>query len=443
MSGAEVITRQDKHVATTLDLLSAVLAGYPGSDFAVRLWDGTIWEQPGTSEHRFTIVLNHPTALRRMFFPPTERKLGEAYMFGDFEIEGNMYEAIYLARYLWEGWTWKDTLRFAPKLLRLPARGSGANEQIASVRGAKHSVDRDKQAIQYHYDVSNEFYQLWLDEKMVYSCAYFADVNESIDAAQSRKLDYICRKLRLQPGERLLDIGCGWGALIMHAAEHYGVEALGITLSEKQLALATERIQAAGLADRCRVELLDYRNVDESKPFDKLVSIGMVEHVGRENLPIYFEKAYRLLKPGGVFLNHGITLLAAPFEALYEAKDSFVQQYVFPDGDSQPIAHVLEVAGAANFETRDVESLREHYALTLKHWLRRYEAHEDTILDMLGPTGYRQWRIYLAGARWVFESGYNSIHQALLYKARDGVTAHGDLPLTRDDWYAVGAYNGD
>ena len=433
------ITFQDRFVPRTLDLLGGVFAGYPGRDFAVRLWDGAIWEPAGASEHRFTIVLNHPAALRRMFFPPTERRLGEAYMFGDFEIEGNMYEAIDLARYLWENWTWRDTLRFAPQLLRLPRRSPGENEQIAHISGQKHSVNRDKQAIQYHYDVSNEFYQLWLDERMVYSCAYFTDPAENIDSAQRRKLDYICRKLRLRPGERLLDIGCGWGALIMHAAQHYGVDALGITLSEKQLALAKERIAAAGLADRCRVQLLDYRNVDESQPFDKLVSIGMVEHVGRENLGIYFEKAYRLLKPGGVFLNHGITLLNAPFEALYEAKDSFVQQYVFPDGDSQPIAYVLDVAAKAKFECRDVESLREHYALTLKKWLERYEAQEQTILDMLGATGYRQWRIYLAGARWVFESGYNSIHQALLYKSLDGKTAHGYLPLNRDDWYERGA----
>ena len=432
------ISVQDRYVEPTLDLLQGVFAGYPGRDFAVRLWDGTVWSPQGAAEHRFTIVLNHPAALRKMFFPPTERRLGEAYMFGDFEIEGELYEAIYLARYLWESWSWKDTLRFAPKLLRMPTRSGMSNEQIARVSGQKHSVNRDKQAIQYHYDVSNEFYQLWLDEKMVYSCAYFADPDESIDTAQSRKLDYICRKLRLQPGERLLDIGCGWGALIIHAAQHYGVEALGVTLSEKQLALANERIAAAGLADRCRAELQDYRHVDESQPFDKIVSVGMVEHVGRENLGIYFEKAYRLLKPGGVFLNHGITLLSAPFESLYEAKDSFVQQYVFPDGDSQPIQYVLDVAAKANFEARDVESLREHYALTLKNWLQRYEAHTDTILDMMGPQGYRQWRIYLAGARWVFESGYNSIHQALLYKSLDGRTAHGYLPLTRDDWYQDG-----
>ncbi len=434
MDQARVMTR-DSHVTNTLNLLSAVFADYPGRDFAIRLWDGTIWELRGSSEHRFTIALNGPSALRRMFFPPTERKLGEAYMFGDFEIEGELYAAIDLARFLWEGWSLSDTLRFAPKLLRLPSRDPGSNNQIAHLSGAKHSVNRDMQAIQYHYDVSNEFYQLWLDEKMVYSCAYFEDPDESIDAAQARKLDYICRKLRLRPGERLLDIGCGWGALIMHAAEHYGVDALGITLAEKQLALANERIEAAGLSGRCRAQLLDYRNVDESQPFDKIVSVGMVEHVGRENLGLYFDKAYRLLQPGGVFLNHGITLFQAPKVAQYEAKDSFVQQYIFPDGDSQHIAYVLDVAAKAGFEVRDVESLREHYALTLKHWLRRYEAQEDTILDMLGPVGYRRWRIYLAGARWTFESGYNSIHQALLYKSRDGKGATGDLPLNRDDWY--------
>ena len=248
MANASLMT-QDKQVANTLDLLGAVFADYPGRDFAIRLWEGTIWEPAGASYHHFTIVLNGPSALRRMFLPPTERKLGEAYMFGDFEIEGELYAAIDLARYLWEGWSLKDTLRFAPKLLRLPARDPGGNDQIASLSGERHSVNRDMQAIQYHYDVSNEFYQLWLDKKMVYSCAYFKDPEESIDVAQSRKLDYICRKLRLEPGDRLLDIGCGWGALIMHAALHYGVEALGITLSEKQLALANERIEAAGLED--------------------------------------------------------------------------------------------------------------------------------------------------------------------------------------------------
>ncbi|MCY4146039.1 MAG: cyclopropane-fatty-acyl-phospholipid synthase [Chloroflexi bacterium] len=435
MEGATLGTR-DSHVLNTLNLLSAVFADYPGRDFAVRLWDGTLWEPSGTTMHRFTIALNGPSALRRMFFPPTERKLGEAYMLGDFEIEGELYAAFDLARYLWEGWSLRDTLRFAPKLLRLPARDPVNNDQAARLAGSLHSVDRDKAAIQYHYDVSNEFYQLWLDEQMVYSCAYFKNPAEAIDAAQRRKLDYICKKLRLKPGERLLDIGCGWGALIMHAAQQYGVDALGITLSEKQLALANERIEAAGLAGQCRAELLDYRNVDESRPFDKIVSIGMVEHVGRGNLPIYFAKAFRCLKPGGVFLNHGITLFRAPRVPLYQAKDSFVQQYIFPDGDSQHIAYVLDVAAQAGFEVRDVESLREHYALTLKNWLARFEAHANAIRDMLGDIGYRRWRIYLAGARWAFESGYNSIHQALLYKSVDGKGASAHLPLNRDDWYA-------
>ena len=428
--------KQDSYAGQTLDLLRAVFANYSAGDFAFRLWEGTVWQPAADQPPRYTIVLNHPSALRRMFFPPTERRLGEAYMFGDFEIEGRLYEALNLARYLWETWTWRDTLRFAPRLLRLPSRRSDSNEQIARLSGERHSINRDKQAIQYHYDVSNEFYQLWLDQRMVYSCAYFADPNESIDEAQSRKLDYICKKLRLKPGERLLDIGCGWGALIIHAAKHYGVDALGITLSEKQLALADERIAAAGLSEKCRVELLDYRKVDESQPFDKIVSIGMVEHVGRENLGIYFEKAYRLLRPGGVFLNHGITLLNAPFEEDGgSVKDSFVQQYIFPDGDSQPIAYILDIAAKARFEVRDLESLREHYALTLKCWLERYEAHKQTILEMMGPIGYRQWRIYLAGARWAFEAGLNSVFQALLYKSVDGRAAANDLPLNRDDWY--------
>ena len=387
MERAMDITR-DRHVTDTLDLLTAVFADYPGRDFAIRLWEGSLWRPQNATSPRFTIVLNGPSALRRMFFPPTERKLGEAYMFGDFEIEGELYAAIDLARYLWEGWSLSDTLRFAPRLLRLPSRDPGGNNEIAHLSGAKHSVKRDMQAIQYHYDVSNEFYQLWLDEKMVYSCAYFKDPEESIDAAQRRKLDYICRKLRLEPGDRLLDIGCGWGALIMHAAKHYGVEARGITLSEKQLALANgAHPEAADLSDRCQAELLDYRNVDESQPFDKIVSVGMVEHVGRENLGVYFEKAYRLLRHGGVFLNHGITLFQAPYLPNYQAKDSFVQQYIFPDGDSQHIAYVLDVAAKGPASRRAMSrGLREHYALTLKNWLARYEARKEKDSGHAGPS---------------------------------------------------------
>jgi cyclopropane-fatty-acyl-phospholipid synthase len=211
--------------------------------------------------------------------------------------------------------------------------------------------------VSYHYDRSNDFYALWLDRRMVYSCAYFGDEQMDLERAQERKLDYCCRKLRLQPGERLLDIGCEWGALVLHAVQHYAVEALGITLSAAQVEYANDRIREAGLQARCRVELLDYREVEADHPFDKVVSVGMVEHIGRANLTAYFDQARRLLMPGGVFLNHGI---ATPVShaALTPKHRSFVGTYVFPDGELVPIHEMLHTAEAVGFETRDVESLR-------------------------------------------------------------------------------------
>jgi cyclopropane-fatty-acyl-phospholipid synthase len=429
------VKTHNSDVARTLDILQSVLAGYPSRNFAIRLWDGTIWQQEAGQPRQFTIVLNHSAALRRMFFPPTERRLGEAYIFGDFDIEGDLLEAFNVGRYLLEQWHWLDTLRYAPQLLRLPMNGSSSNSYQAHLSGSQHSLARDQQAIQYHYDVSNDFYQLWLDKQMVYSCAYFTSPDDDIDKAQTNKLDYICRKLRLQPGERLLDIGCGWGAMIIHAAKHYGVNALGVTLSQKQYDYARKRIADEGLESQCQVELIDYRTVDESQPFDKIVSVGMVEHVGRDQLSTYFEKAYRLLRPGGVFLNHGITVVESHDPFFMRARDSFLQQYIFPDGDLQSIGFILEAASRARFEIRDVEDLREHYALTLKCWYERLEAHKQTVLNMMDKMGYRLWRIYLMWARWSFEYGNNGVHQTLLYKMNDGGRTGHDLPLTRTDWY--------
>lgn len=426
---------QDIYVSTTLELLQAILADYPVRDFAIRLWDGTIWQQEAGQPRYFTLVLNHSTALRRMFLPPTERRLGEAYIFGDFDLEGDLVKAMNFARYLWETWRWTDTLRYGVRLLRLPEyKPAIGDERSAHLSGHRHTLERDEQAIRYHYDVSNDFYQLWLDKNMVYSCAYFTSADEDIDTAQERKLDYVCRKLRLKPGERLLDIGCGWGALLIHAAKHYGVHATGITLSEKQIDYARQRIAAEGLSEQCQVELLDYRAVDEAQGFDKIVSVGMVEHVGRKNLLVYFEQAYRLLRPGGVFLNHGITASRQSFTRLNASRNSFAQQYVFPDGDLQPLDYLLTEARKARFEIRDVENLREHYALTLKNWFERYEAQKQEVLKILGTVGYRQWRIYLAAARWMFEYGLAGLHQVLLYKPGEDVTRT-NLPLTRDDWY--------
>jgi len=357
--------------------------------------------------------------------------LGEAFIFDDFDIHGDLEASFGLADFLLDrNWRFSEKLRLARKLLRLPIRhptekGRGA----ATLQGRKHSRKRDSQAIRYHYNVSNDFYRLWLDERMVYSCALFHQPDENLDDVQYRKLDYICRKLRLKPGEKLLDIGCGWGGLIIHAAEKYGVDALGVTLSRPQADFANDHIHAAGLGDRCRVEVCDYRDIPTQGRFDKMVSVGMFEHVGEARLPDYFGKAYQLLNSGGVFLNHGIT------QSIHMEQDnrtSFINKYVFPDGELVPISASLHVAEEAGFEVRDVENLREHYALTLRQWVKRLEAQKEQAIALTCPVTYRIWRIYMAGSAHGFETGRLGLHQTLLVKS--GRKASG-LPLTRCDWY--------
>jgi cyclopropane-fatty-acyl-phospholipid synthase len=292
--------------------------------------------------------------------------------------------------------------------------------------------------VRHHYDVGNDFYALWLDERMVYSCAYFRTGTEPLDVAQRDKLDHICRKLRLLPGERLLDIGCGWGALVMHAARHYGVDALGITLSERQASLANERIAAAGLADRCRVVVRDYRALRDAAPFDKVASVGMVEHVGAARLARYFAEAFRLTRPGGLFLNHGI--VARPVSRLRRwvgrvlwGEGKFIDHYVFPDGELLPLDSVIRAAERAGFETRDVENLREHYVLTLRHWVARLERARERAVELAGAELYRVWRLYMAASARGFASGRIGLAQTLLARPHDGGRV--DLPLTRADLY--------
>ncbi|KAI0567034.1 cyclopropane-fatty-acyl-phospholipid synthase [Gracilaria domingensis] len=421
------------YVQQTLTFLDSIFANYPPTDFSFRLWDGTIWQKPNADSARFTVVLNHPAALRRMFLPPSDTRMARAYTLGDFDIEGEAIRALSLGQHLWQTWGWRDLFYNAIQLVRLPSDSSTGDKHEAQLTGTVHSEDRDKKAIQFHYDVSNDFYKMWLDSRMVYSCGYFNSVTDNIDTAQFNKLDMICRKLRLKEGERLLDIGCGWGGLVIHAVQNYGVYAVGVTLSDKQVELARERVKQAGIADRCKIEMLDYRNVDESEPFDKIVSVGMIEHVGRQMLQTYFEKCYRLLRTGGVFLNHGITLLNDVFKSEREMKRGFFCKYIFPDGDIQPFLFVLERAAAAGWEIRDVESLREHYALTLNRWHTRLEQHEKEAVELMGSESYRLWKLYLLSAGWGFASGLHTIYQTLLYKTTDDVAPQ--LPLTRSDWY--------
>ena len=360
--------------------------------------------------------------------------MGEAYIYDDFDILGDIEAAFDLADYLLTHERGAgESFDLSARLEKLPESDSPRGDlRLVEFGGKVHTKDRDRQVISYHYDMPAEFYALWLDERMMYSCAYFSKPDEGLDSAQERKLDYICRKLRLRPGERLLDIGCGFAGLIMHAVAHYGVHAVGITLSVRQAEVARQRLREAAMNDRCRVEVSDYRDIDHELQYDKIVSVGMFEHVGEAHLPEYFSRAWDLLRPGGVFLNHGIS-----YSATYRRRGpSFTDRYVFPDGEPVPISTSLRAAELSGFELRDVESLREHYALTLHHWVQRLEAHREEACRIADDTTYRIWRLYMAGSAHGFRSGRLNVYQTLLAKP---VRGHSGLPLTRADWYPVQA----
>jgi cyclopropane-fatty-acyl-phospholipid synthase len=431
------------------DVLTALLGEPRERSFDVKFWDGSV-DRGNRAPPPFTLVLNRPAALRRMLLPPNELSLVEAYLSGDVEIDGSMEAASNLTDVIGNRLhSPAKVARLVALLLRLPGK---ADDDLADARfperarklGPRHTPVRDAAAVQFHYDVGNEFYQMWLDKRLVYSCAYFESPTATLDEAQEAKLDLICRKLRLKPGERLLDIGCGWGGLIMHAAEHYGVDATGITLSENQATLAKERIEQAGLSDRCRVAIRDYRTLTESDGYDKISSVGMIEHVGLTHLPVYFQSAYRALKAGGLFLNHGIVSLreARPkslgkkiFAKFWKA-DAFIDTYVFPDGKLTATADVVAAAEASGFEVRDMESLREHYAMTLRHWVTSLEEKSRDATALVGQHTFRVWRLYMAASANAFATAGINIIQTLL--AKPDAQGHSNIPLTREDLYADG-----
>ena len=347
----------------------------------------------------------------------TLASLAEAYVQGRIDVEGEFLEAVPLAE------------RIAN------AAGPSTAQRVARML-LKHSASQDRTAIGYHYDVGNDFYRLWLDERMVYSCAYFRTGQESIDEAQCAKLDHICRKLRLRAGERMLDVGCGWGGLISHAARHYGVDAVGITLSQKQYDLAREWIASEQLGDRARVLLLDYRELQErfgADAFDKVTSVGMFEHVGLANLRQYFSSVSGVLRDRGLFLNHGITSADLDGRPIGSGVGDFVHKYVFPHGELPHLHVATREMSRAGFEIVDVESLRTHYAKTLEHWSRRLDSHLSEAAQVVADRTLRIWRAYLAGSAYGFAQGWMSVYQLLASRqARPGTS---DVPLTREYMY--------
>jgi cyclopropane-fatty-acyl-phospholipid synthase len=365
----------------------------------IKFWDGEVFDF--VPAPRVTIALNSKRLLR-LFLTGDMAGLGRAYVEGEIDVDGRLQEVFHI------GITLADRLGRSRLLQPL--------SRVLALRRGRHSTARDAAAVRYHYDVSNAFYRLWLDRNMIYSCAYFETGDEDLDTAQEQKLDHLCRKLRLQPGERLLDIGCGWGGLLYWAASRYGVRGVGITLSDQQFAYARERIAAEGLAPCIEIRWQDYREVPGEAEFDKIVSVGMYEHVGIANLPIYFATIARLLRPGGLALNHGITAADRDGRVQGPPGGEFIDRLVFPGGEVPHVSRVLYEIAGAGLEILDVEDLRPHYPPTLLHWVRRLEAKRERAIAAAGGERYRIWRMYMTGMAHAFDRGWLSVCQVLAQK---------------------------
>jgi cyclopropane-fatty-acyl-phospholipid synthase len=408
-------------------LLEAIFGDAFRRDFAVRLWDGTTL--PSTSDRTdFTLLVNTPGALRSAFTPPLDRSAGATFVAGGLDVTGDLTAAIARLNAANVSRTTLQKARIALMLLRLP-RDPRPAPLGAALHGRLHSRKRDRAAISYHYDHPVDFYRTFLDRDLVYSCAYFDDGVTSLEGAQQAKLGYVLDKLRLEPGMSFLDIGCGWGSLVIAAARR-GAQALGITLSSVQHEEANRRIAALGLSDRARVEFRDYRDLT-GLTFDRIASIGMVEHVGRTRLPVYFAAAIAALRPGGLFLNHGIAEQSPGRKA---PPNPFIERYVFPDGDLVAAGDSLAIAERSGFEIRDVENLREHYARTLRAWVANIERNRDAAVAAAGEAAYRVWRLYMAASAVSFDAALIGVYQSLL--ARPDVAGQVAMPQTRRDLYS-------
>lgn len=418
----------------------------------VRAWDGSEAGPSGVP----TLVLRDRRALHRIMWRPGELGLARAWVAGEIDVEGDLYEALDLmGRLMWHGPARRERssqgrlrtgLRRTRAALPTLRRARVAAELVSlagvvvppepppeegrSRSGRLHSLRRDRAAISHHYDVGNDFYSRVLGPSMVYSCAYWASPGTHLEAAQRAKLTLVCRKLRLRPGQRLLDVGCGWGAMVMHAVEHYGVEAVGVTLSEEQAALARKRVAEAGLTGRVEIRVCDYREVSDG-PFDAISSIGMAEHVGATRFREYATVLRELLVPGGLLLNHQIARRPSDGRGRYRT-DEFIDRYVFPDGELAPLGTTVSMLEQAGLEVRDVESLREHYGRTLRAWVANLERHRLEVGKLTTAGRLRVWHLYLAASALAFERNQIGVNQVLAVRtASDGTSG---MPRTRADW---------
>ncbi|MFE4590428.1 class I SAM-dependent methyltransferase [Streptomyces laurentii] len=436
-------------MADAASRLTALAEDVLGARLPVRLraWDGSEAGPAGGP----VLIIRERRALRRLLWKPGELGLARAWVAGEIDVEGDLYEVLdKLAGAIWER---GDDTRGALDAVRDPKVRAAARallklagplpppkppvEEVRGRSGTRHSKRRDKQAISHHYDVGNEFYELVLGPSMVYSCAYW-DLDGpagTLEDAQRDKLDLIARKLRLKEGDRLLDVGCGWGSMAIHAAREYGVKVVGITLSREQAAFARKRVAEEGLADRVEIRVQDYREVPDG-PFDAISSIGMAEHVGAVRYREYADILYGLLKPGGRLLNHQIARRPEPDEAAYHV-DAFIDAYVFPDGELAPMGRTLATLEDAGFEVRDVEAIREHYALTLRRWVANLEREWSTAVRLTSPGRARIWRLYMAASAVSFERNRIGVNQFLAVKT-PGSGASG-MALRPREWTETAA----
>lgn len=426
--------------ALRLSTLAEELLGAP-LPVRIRAWDGSESGPPGAP----TFVVRHRRALRRLLWKPGELGLARAWVAGEIDIDGDLYAALdQVAGLLWErGADAKDPVHpLRDPRMRAAAKGlveiagpwpppPPPPEEVRRRSGALHTKHRDRAAISHHYDVGNDFYAMVLGPSMVYSCAYFAGPGATLEDAQRDKLDLVCRKLGLSEGDRLLDVGCGWGSMAMHAAREYGAQVTGVTLSREQAAYARKRIADAGLTDRIEIRVQDYRDVRDG-PYDAVSSIGMAEHVGSVRYREYADDLFALLKPGGRLLNHQIARRPEKDESQYHI-DDFIDAYVFPDGELAPLGRTLATLEEAGFEARDVESLREHYALTLRQWVRNLEDHWSEAVRATSPGRARVWRLYMAASALSFEHNRIGVNQILAVRPRE--SGDSSVPLRARTWH--------